>query len=142
MNSTTDPKCEEAFSLIRSQNLPHPLGKLLSSFIANALNPALAAAHVFSHCRPGQHRKADLHALISDWEFVLESSEFAWMSMQHPGSDHHSHKIRDYTTCPRQQNPSSNYKERWKPLLHHRQARKLKGPLDSNAYYSRAIPLA
>lgn len=73
MNSTTDPKCEEAFSLIRSQNLPHPLGKLLSSFIANALNPALAAAHVFSHCRPGQHRKADLHALISDWELVLES---------------------------------------------------------------------
>ncbi|KAF5556464.1 kinase [Fusarium phyllophilum] len=73
MNYTADPKCEEAFSVIESEDLPHPLGKLLSSFITNALNPAIAATHVLNHCRSGQQRKADLHTLISDWTFIVES---------------------------------------------------------------------
>lgn len=81
MDSTADPKCQEALSVIQSEYLPHPLGKFLHSFIANALNPASAATHVLSHCRPGQQRKADLLALISDWTFIVESSEFAQISM-------------------------------------------------------------
>ncbi|PNP74261.1 hypothetical protein FNYG_12310 [Fusarium nygamai] len=73
MNPTTDPKCQEAFSIIENEDLTYPLGRFLISFIANALNPALAATHVLNHCPPGQHRKADLHALISDWTFIVES---------------------------------------------------------------------
>ncbi|KAF5646163.1 kinase [Fusarium sp. NRRL 52700] len=73
MNSAADPKCLEAFSVIENEDLPHPLGKLLRAFIANALNPALAATHVLNHCRPGQQRKTDLYALVSDWTFIVES---------------------------------------------------------------------
>ncbi|KAG5745258.1 hypothetical protein H9Q72_012964 [Fusarium xylarioides] len=73
MDSSADPKCQEAFSIIENENLPHPLGKLLSAFIANALSPALAASQVLRHCRLGQQRKADLHALVSDWMFIVES---------------------------------------------------------------------
>lgn len=88
INSTADPKCQEAFSIIENENLPHPLGKLLASFIANALYTALATAHVLNHCPPGQRRKTDLHVLISDWTFIVESSKSAWSPMQQPGSDH------------------------------------------------------
>ncbi|KAF4943255.1 hypothetical protein FGADI_13532 [Fusarium gaditjirri] len=73
MNSIADSKYHEAFSIIENEDLPHPLGKLLTSFIANALDPALAASYVLNHCPPGQHRKADLHILISDWTFIVES---------------------------------------------------------------------
>ncbi|KAF5577501.1 kinase [Fusarium pseudoanthophilum] len=73
MNPTNDPKCQEAFSIIENEDLPHPLGKLLTTFISNALNPSLAATHVLNHCRPGQERKIDLYALISDWTFIVES---------------------------------------------------------------------
>ncbi|KAF5592908.1 kinase [Fusarium pseudocircinatum] len=73
MNSTDDPECQEAFSVIENEDLPHPLDKLLSAFVANALNPALAATHLLNHRRPGQQRKADLYALISDWKFIVES---------------------------------------------------------------------
>ncbi|KAF5643559.1 kinase [Fusarium tjaetaba] len=73
MNTNRYPKCQEAFSAIENEDLPHPLGKLLTTFIANALNPSLAATHVLNHCRPGQERKIDLYALISDWTFIVES---------------------------------------------------------------------
>ncbi|KAH7219932.1 hypothetical protein BKA60DRAFT_647395 [Fusarium oxysporum] len=86
INSTADPKCQEAFSIIENENLPHPLGKLLASFIANALYPALATTHVLNHCPPGQRRKTDLHVLISDWTFIVESNGNRCCIMGKPAS--------------------------------------------------------
>jgi hypothetical protein len=86
MEPLSEETVDKALYLIRDEPyLPHPLGKLLSSFITQALHPPVAAAHVLSYCHPGQHREAELRALVSDWTFIIESSESAWSPMHHPG---------------------------------------------------------
>ncbi|EMT71508.1 hypothetical protein FOC4_g10010012 [Fusarium odoratissimum] len=74
MEPLLEETVDKALSLIRDEPcLPHPLGKLLSSFITQAVDPPLAAAHVLSYCHSGQHREAELRALVSDWTFIIES---------------------------------------------------------------------
>ncbi|KAF9767113.1 hypothetical protein IL306_000378 [Fusarium sp. DS 682] len=73
MNSTADPKCHQALSLIEDEELPHPLGKLLKSFIVEALYPALAAAHVLNACEANNDRKTVLLELVADWTYIVES---------------------------------------------------------------------
>ncbi|KAH7195958.1 hypothetical protein DER44DRAFT_814612 [Fusarium oxysporum] len=74
MEPLLEETVDKALSLIRDEPcLPHPLGKPLSSFITQAVDPPLAAAHVLSYCHSGQHREAELRALVSDWTFIIES---------------------------------------------------------------------
>ncbi|EXA35777.1 hypothetical protein FOVG_12926 [Fusarium oxysporum f. sp. pisi HDV247] len=74
MEPLSEETVDKTLSLIRDEPcLPHPLGKLLSSFITQAVDPPLAAAHVLSYCHSGQHREAELRALVSDWTFIIES---------------------------------------------------------------------
>ncbi|KAG9496254.1 hypothetical protein J7337_012838 [Fusarium musae] len=74
MEPLSEETVDKALCLIQDEPcLPHPLGKLLSSFITQALHPPVAAAHVLSYCHPGQHREAELRALVSDWTFIIES---------------------------------------------------------------------
>ncbi|EGU81735.1 hypothetical protein FOXB_07742 [Fusarium oxysporum f. sp. conglutinans Fo5176] len=74
MEPLSEEAVDKTLSLIRDEPcLPHPLGKLLSSFITQVVDPPLAAAHVLSYCHSGQHREAELRALVSDWTFIIES---------------------------------------------------------------------
>ncbi|WKT50819.1 hypothetical protein QSH57_015789 [Fusarium oxysporum f. sp. vasinfectum] len=74
MEPLSEETVDKALSLIRDDPcLPHPLGKLLSSFITQAVDPPLVVAHVLSYCHSDQHREAELRALVSEWTFIIES---------------------------------------------------------------------
>jgi hypothetical protein len=60
-----------ALSLIESARLPHPSGLLLASFVQEALNPLVAARYVQKRIQGGEIR-----SLVSDWIYIVESSEY------------------------------------------------------------------
>lgn len=60
---------ESTLLLIDNARFPHPSGALLSSFVTDALNPALAARYVNDRLR-----LEDAHSLVSDWVYIVESS--------------------------------------------------------------------
>lgn len=60
----------KALSLVHSNDLPHPLDSLISSFVTEAVDPR-AAANFVIHALP--HRRAS--SLVSDWRFIVEARE-------------------------------------------------------------------
>lgn len=103
MGHVPDHVVDEALSLIQNESeLPHPLGPLLKSFISEALQPRLAAAHVLQRCRHNDDQKAALIALISDWMYIVESSKMDFL-LAHMALDLVSHKLQCLNTVPRHQ---------------------------------------
>lgn len=66
----THSEVNKTLSLIETLDLPHPSGALLSSFVTNAIHPVVAARHVNARLSAGEAR-----SLVSDWIYVVESSE-------------------------------------------------------------------
>jgi hypothetical protein len=69
MDSAHNNDVMTALSLIEGVRLPHPYGPLLSAFIEEALNPVAAARYVRNIIGAGE-----IHSLLSDWTYVIESS--------------------------------------------------------------------
>jgi hypothetical protein len=61
-----DKDVNEALSLIEGTKLPHPSGKLLSSFIIEALNPRLTAQYILQACPSDGTQEADILSIASD----------------------------------------------------------------------------
>lgn len=62
---------QRTLSLIETIKLPHPSGRLLSSFVTEAVDPALAARYVRDRLSAG-----DAHSTVSDWTYIVESSMY------------------------------------------------------------------
>lgn len=69
--SATQDGVRSTLSLIEDMALPHPSGRLLSTFITEALNPSFAAAYAREKLSAGE---CDL--LLSGWTHIIESSMF------------------------------------------------------------------
>ncbi|KAF5668363.1 kinase-like domain-containing protein [Fusarium heterosporum] len=87
MDPAFEQTVEQALCLIRDErDLPHPLGPLLECFIAKALQPQIAAAHVLRLCRSDAPRKDILARLALDWAFAVEA--FTKFGKRPPRPDH------------------------------------------------------
>jgi hypothetical protein len=72
--ATTQDEVNHALRLVDESALPHPWGPLLSSFITEALNPAVAARYVVDKLTEGYGS-----GLVSDWSYIIESSVFIFV---------------------------------------------------------------
>ena len=64
----THEDVQGTLSLIETMRLPHPSGRLLSSFVTEAVDPALAACYVRDRLSAG-----DAYSMVSDWTYIIES---------------------------------------------------------------------
>ncbi|OTB15055.1 hypothetical protein K445DRAFT_318431 [Daldinia sp. EC12] len=64
----SDNGVKYALSLIEAANLPHPSGRLLESFVTEALYPVLAAQYVKKRLQLGE-----ASSLVDDWLYIINS---------------------------------------------------------------------
>lgn len=68
---------QEALELIDNASLPHPSACLLGAFVYDALNPDAAANYILKACHGNADSQAVLHALVSDWKYIVDSCLFS-----------------------------------------------------------------